>query len=166
MSAHDDIQRVILPIPDVPRVGLTTYDARDAETAYPRIAPLRPPDGAPNVLIVLLDDVGFGASSAFGGPIHTPTAERLAAGGLKYTRFHTTAMWGEGHVEFTQPLSYSLDEGLDIGCESGTPVAEDYTVQTSRFTGRIEWLQLDQGADDHDHLISPEERLRLVLARH
>jgi arylsulfatase len=73
---------------------------------------------------------------------------------------------GEGHVEFTQPLSYSVDEGLDVGCESGTPVAEDYTVQTSRFTGRIEWLQLDQGADDHDHLISSEERLRLVLARH
>ena len=73
---------------------------------------------------------------------------------------------GEGHVELTQPLSYSIDETLDIGYESGTPVAEDYTVQTSRFTGRIEWVQLDQGADDHDHLISPEERLRLVLTRH
>ena len=46
----------------------------------------------PNVLIVLLDDVGFGASSAFGGPINTPTAERLAANGLKYNRFHTTAL--------------------------------------------------------------------------
>src|SRR6185295_8195079 len=54
--------------------------------------PLRPPAGAPNVLIVLLDDVGFGASSAFGGPCRTPTAERLAAGGLKYNRFHTTAL--------------------------------------------------------------------------
>ena len=50
------------------------------------------PDGAPNVLIVLLDDVGFGASSAFGGPCQTPTAERLAAGGLRYNRFHTTAL--------------------------------------------------------------------------
>src|SRR5246127_1167794 len=53
---------------------------------------LRPPEGAPNVLIVLIDDVGFGASSAFGGPCHTPTAERLAAEGLKLTRFHTTAL--------------------------------------------------------------------------
>jgi arylsulfatase A-like enzyme len=44
------------------------------------------------VLVVLLDDVGFGASSAFGGPCNTPTAERLAAEGLKYTRFHTTAL--------------------------------------------------------------------------
>ena len=54
--------------------------------------PLRPPAGAPNVLVILLDDVGFGASSAFGGPCQTPTAERLAADGLKYTRFHTTAL--------------------------------------------------------------------------
>jgi Sulfatase len=50
------------------------------------------PPGAPNVLVILLDDVGFGASSAFGGPCHTPTAEGLAAGGLKYTHFHTTAL--------------------------------------------------------------------------
>ena len=56
------------------------------------IEPLRPPAGAPNVLVVLLDDVGFGASSAFGGPCATPTAERLAANGLKYNRFHTTAL--------------------------------------------------------------------------
>jgi arylsulfatase len=71
---------------------LITYDAKDPETTFPPIEPLRPPAGAPNVLIVLLDDVGFGASSAFGGPCATPTAERLAAGGLKYTRFHTTAL--------------------------------------------------------------------------
>jgi len=91
-NGTDKIQRSILPIPDRTYVGLTTYDAKDPDTKYPPIEPLRPPKGAPNVLIVLLDDVGFGASSAFGGPIHTPTAERLAANGLKYTRFHTTAL--------------------------------------------------------------------------
>jgi arylsulfatase len=69
-----------------------TYDAKDPETSYPPIVPLRPPSGAPNVLVVLIDDVGFGAASAFGGPCGTPTAERLAAGGLKFTRFHTTAL--------------------------------------------------------------------------
>jgi arylsulfatase A-like enzyme len=82
----------MLPIPDRPAPGLTTYDAKDPETAYPAIEPLLPPPGAPNVLIVLLDDVGFGASSAFGGPCATPNAERLAARGLKYNRFHTTAL--------------------------------------------------------------------------
>ena len=79
-------------MPHQPQVGLTTYDAKDPDTSFPPIELLRPPAGAPNVLIVLLDDVGFAASSAFGGPINTPTAERLAAGGLKYTRFHTTAL--------------------------------------------------------------------------
>src|SRR6476620_7030732 len=84
--------RAMLPIPDRPAPGLTTYDAKDPDTAYPPITPLLPPAGAPNVLIVLLDDVGFGASSTFGGPCQTPTADRLAAGGLRYNRFHTTAL--------------------------------------------------------------------------
>ncbi len=88
----DALRRDILPIPDPQYVGLTTYDAKDPDTTYPPITTLRPPAGAPNVLIVLLDDVGFGASSAFGGPCNTPTAERLAANGLKLNRFHTTAL--------------------------------------------------------------------------
>src|SRR5678815_3473618 len=80
------VQREILPIPDVTPVGLTTYDAKDPETKYPPIRQLRPPAGAPNVLLILLDDVGFGASSAFGGPCQTPTAERLAgSGSVSYT---------------------------------------------------------------------------------
>ena len=87
-----DVQRSVLPIPERAHVGLVTYDAKDPDTSFPPIEPLRPPAGAPNVLIVLIDDCGFGASSAFGGPIATPTAERLAARGLKYNRFHTTAL--------------------------------------------------------------------------
>src|ERR1039457_1172496 len=86
------IQRHILPIPDRSHVGLTTYDAKDPDTKFPPIEPLRPPEGAPNVLIVLLDDVGFAASSAFGGVISTPTAERLAKGGLELNRFHTKGL--------------------------------------------------------------------------
>jgi arylsulfatase A-like enzyme len=84
--------RDVLPKPDRPHEGLITYDAKDPDTSFPPIEPLRPPDGAPNVLIVLIDDVGFGASSAFGGPCNTPNAERLAANGLKFNRFHTTAL--------------------------------------------------------------------------
>ena len=92
MSDDAQPKREILPIPDVPPVGLTTYDAKDPDTAFPPITPLRPPEGAPNVLIVLIDDAGFGSSSAFGGPCGTPTFERLAGEGLRYTRFHTTAL--------------------------------------------------------------------------
>ncbi len=92
MTSNDAVQRQILPIPDQHHFGITTYDAKDPDTKYPPIQDIRPPAGAPNVLIVLLDDVGFGASSAFGGPCHTPTFEKLAGQGLKYTRFHTTAL--------------------------------------------------------------------------
>src|SRR3954449_2890109 len=84
--------REVLPIPDRPYAGPVYEDAKDPRTTFPPIEPLRPPAGAPNVLIVLLDDVGFGASSAFGGPCQTPIAERLAAAGLKFNRFHTTAL--------------------------------------------------------------------------
>lgn len=92
MTTNDNLPRHTLPIPELPYVGLTTYDAKDPDTKYPPIRELRPPKGAPNVLVILLDDVGFGASSAFGGPCKTPTFEKLAANGLKYNRFHTTAL--------------------------------------------------------------------------
>ncbi len=88
----DQISREVLPIPDRPYEGELPLDAKDPGAAFPPIEPLRAPAGAPNVLIVLLDDVGFAASSAFGGPCATPTAERLAGNGLKYNRFHTTAL--------------------------------------------------------------------------
>jgi arylsulfatase A-like enzyme len=92
MEPMAEVNRYVLPIHDPPYVGLTTYDAKDPDTAFPPITEPQAPKGAPNVLIVLLDDVGFGASSAFGGAINTPTAERLAAGGLTLSRFHTTAL--------------------------------------------------------------------------
>ena len=66
--------RSVLPIPKRSKPGLTTYDAKDPDTSYPPIEPLRPPEGAPNVLVILLDDIGFGASSTFGGPV--PHSER------------------------------------------------------------------------------------------
>src|SRR4051795_11310662 len=88
----DPASRLSLPIADREFEGIPPFDAKDPQASFPPIEPIRPPAGAPNVLVVLLDDVGFAASSAFGGPCHPPTAERLAAGGLKYNRFHTTAL--------------------------------------------------------------------------
>src|SRR4026208_159707 len=91
-NGQDPIPRHVLPIPDVTPIALTTFDAKDPDTKYPPIHPLPPPQGAPNVLVVLIDDAGYGSSSAFGGPCQTPNFEKLAAGGLKYPRFHTTAL--------------------------------------------------------------------------
>ncbi len=91
-GSSKSIQRGVLPIPDKPYAGFVAYDAKDPDSKFPPIEPLRPPERAPNVLVVLIDDVGFGASSAFGGPCAAPTAERVAKDGLRYTRFHTTAL--------------------------------------------------------------------------
>ncbi|MGD2048260.1 MAG: arylsulfatase [Chloroflexota bacterium] len=82
--------REILPIPDIPIRGKVALDVRDAE--FPPINPLRPPEGAPNVVIVLIDDMGFGCPSANGGPVNMPAMEKIAERGLQYTRFHTTAL--------------------------------------------------------------------------
>lgn len=88
----DELGREVLPIPDPPRVGPTMFDARHPDATSAPLPARRPPAGAPNILMVLLDDVGFGASSAFGGPCRTPRFDRLASNGLRYTRFHTTAI--------------------------------------------------------------------------
>jgi hypothetical protein len=76
--AVDTFQREILPIPGRTYPGLISYEATEPDAKFPAIRPLLPPAGAPNVLVVLLDDVAFRASSAFGGPVHPPTVERLA----------------------------------------------------------------------------------------
>ena len=127
-------------MPDRPHGGLVTYDAKDPDTTFPPIEPLRPPAGAPNVLIVLLDDARFRG------------VERLRRG---------------GRVEATVPMLFSGDETCDVGADSATPVSDDHGSQGSEFTGTIRWVQLDidAAAADVDHLIGPEERLRIAMAR-
>ncbi|HVD71814.1 MAG TPA: arylsulfatase, partial [Actinomycetota bacterium] len=79
--------------------------------------------------------------------------------------YHDGEAVGTGRVEATQAMIFSADETTDIGYESGTAVSPDYTTKTSRFTGKIHWVQIDLGDDDHDHFIDPEERLRIAMAR-
>jgi arylsulfatase A-like enzyme len=88
--AQQALDRTHLPIREPERPTYEELDVRNA-TAPPRFE-VRAPEGAPNVVIVLIDDVGFGATSTFGGPIRTPTLDRLAAQGLRYNNFHTTAL--------------------------------------------------------------------------
>jgi arylsulfatase A-like enzyme len=88
LSASARKKLPIVPTPFGGKLGLTTKTS-----SKPQFSPSpSPPKGAPNVLIVLLDDVGFGASSVFGGAINTPTLDALSHRGLRYTQFHTTAM--------------------------------------------------------------------------
>jgi len=81
------LDRTVLPIPEPTHKPITELDARKAQA--PARFEIKAPAGAANIVIVLIDDFGFGQSSAFGGPIRMPTLEKMAAGGLKYNRFHT-----------------------------------------------------------------------------
>ena len=90
VRGQEAINRDILPIPDPPFEGEVGLRPQDSVKDFP--AEAAAPEGAPNILLILTDDVGFGASSTFGGPIPTPTMDRIAANGLRFTRFHTTAL--------------------------------------------------------------------------
>jgi arylsulfatase len=116
----DKIGREVLPIPDIPAKGKNALDARNAE--FPPIEPLRPPAGAPNVVIVLLDDMGFGAPSVTGGPCNMPAMQRIADDGLLYNRFHTTALCSPTRVALlTGRNHHSAGIGSVAEVATGTP---------------------------------------------
>ncbi|HJY86246.1 MAG TPA: sulfatase-like hydrolase/transferase, partial [Candidatus Acidoferrales bacterium] len=83
-------QKEVLPKPEAPFKGKIGRTAKDSKPDFPK--GVTAPAGAPNILMILTDDVGFGASSTFGGPIQTPNFQRLADSGLRYNMFHTTAL--------------------------------------------------------------------------
>jgi arylsulfatase A-like enzyme len=80
----------VLPLPPAPFKGKIGLSAKDSKTDFPK--PVQAPKGAPNVVVIILDDAGYGSSSTFGGPCDTPTLDKLAQNGLRYTQFHTTAV--------------------------------------------------------------------------
>ena len=84
------MDRTILPIHPPEVEAITEMDVRNVEVPVP--FQIKTPEGAPNIVIVLIDDIGFGATSTFGGVIETPTFDRLADNGLRFNQFHTTAL--------------------------------------------------------------------------
>ncbi len=88
----------------------------------------------------------------------------LAKGG-NVTLYYDGEKVGEGRVEMTQPFVFSADEGLDIGRETGTTVAPDYGVESSEFTGEINWVELKVGDDDHSHMVDPEDLIHVLMTR-
>ena len=72
---------------------------------------------------------------------------------------------GNGGVEKTIPMAYSADEACDVGSDTGSPASPDYGPTGNKFTGEIEWVQLDIGGDSHDHLITAEDRFNIAMAK-
>jgi arylsulfatase A-like enzyme len=124
------VDRTVLPIAEPAVAFITELDARNVK-APPRFE-VKAPAGAPNVLIVLLDDMGFGQSSSFGGPIHMPTLERMANGGLRYNQFHTTALCSPTRVALLTGRNHHMNNMGSI-----TETATGFPGQTGQRPGNI-----------------------------
>ncbi len=119
-SAPGTIDRTVLPIKEPTYPNDTTMDARNAKA--PARFDVKAPEKAPNVVIVLIDDQGFGVSSAFGGPVNEPTLEKLATNGLKYNRFHTTALCSPTRVSILTGRNHHLNNaGAIMELATGFP---------------------------------------------
>ena len=114
-QSTDGLDRTVLPIREPQYPPITELDARNAKPP-PRFE-IKAPAAAPNVVIVLLDDIGFGHSGAFGGPCNMPTLDRLAANGLRYNAFHTTALCSPTRTaqEFLRGSRTCTGNGRDVG---------------------------------------------------
>ncbi len=110
----------VLPRPPQPFKGIVNLRAKESKSDFPQ--PLKAPAGAPNVLLVLLDDVGFGATSTFGGPCNTPTFQMLADNGLKFNHFHTTALCSPTRAALiTGRNHHSVHTGVITEAATGFP---------------------------------------------
>ncbi len=88
----------------------------------------------------------------------------LAKGGT-VTLYYDGKPVGTGRVEITIPMGFSADEACDVGSDTGSPASPDYGPSGNRFTGTIDWVQIDIGDDSHDHLITPEDRITLAMGK-
>ena len=130
-----------LPKPDPEFQGKIGENYKDSTPSYPQ--PVRAPKGSPNVLLILLDDVGFGMCSTFGGPVPTPNMDKLANNGLKYTRFHTTALCSPTRAALLAGRNHhTCGTGVIIEMGTGYP---GYTGIIPRSTALVSEILRDNG---------------------
>lgn len=130
-ASQGGIDRTVLPIAEPNHPRETQLDARNAKA--PARFEVKPPQGAPNVIIFLIDDIGFGHPTTYGGGISMPTLDRLA----------NSKQVGSGRVESTNANIFSADDAADVGIDEGTNVSSAYRQHDNRFTGRIEKVRVD-----------------------
>lgn len=119
-QAGSTIDRTVLPIAGPPFAGRIGDTLKESAPDFPK--PVEAPAGAPNVLIVILDDVGFGHAGAFGGAVSTPTMDSLAAEGLRFNSFHTTALCSPTRAALlTGRNHHSVGTGVVIEMGTGFP---------------------------------------------
>ena len=137
-TSADGLDRTILPIVEPKRQTYKELDVRNAKS--PERWQVKAPEGAPNVVVVLIDDIGFGASSAFGGPINMPNLEKIAANGLKYNRFHTTSLCSPTRVALLTGYNHHSNNAGSI-MEMGTAFPGNTGVRPQSITPIAEVLR-------------------------
>ena len=135
-----ELDRTSLPIKEPKRQTYTELDARNA-TPPPRFD-VKAPKGAPNVVVILIDDMGFGVSEAFGGPVTTPNMDKLAVNGIKYNRFHTTALCSPTRVALLTGYNHHSNNMGSIA-ETATTFPGNTSVRPQSITPMAEVLRLN-----------------------
>jgi len=137
-TSADGLDRTILPIVEPKRRTYKELDVRNAKA--PERWQVKAPEGAPNVVVVLVDDIGFGASNAFGGPINMPNLEKISANGLKYNRFHTTALCSPTRVALLTGYNHHSNNAGAI-METGTAFPGNTGIRPQSITPIAEVLR-------------------------
>src|SRR5687768_17089082 len=137
-TSSDGLDRTVLPIKAPARQTYKELDARNAKA--PARWEVKAPQGAPNVVVVLIDDIGFGASSTFGGPINMPNLEKIGANGLKYNRFHTTALCSPTRVALLTGYNHHSNNAGSI-METSTAFPGNTGVRPQSITPMAEVLR-------------------------
>jgi len=137
-AKSDGLDRTILPIPEPKRQTYKELDARNVKA--PARWEVKAPEGAPNVVVVLIDDMGFGASGAFGGPINMPTLDKVAATGIKYNRFHTTSLCSPTRVALLTGYNHHSNNAGSI-METSTAFPGNNGVRPQSITPIAEVLR-------------------------
>jgi arylsulfatase A-like enzyme len=137
-ESPDGIDRTALPIKEPARETYTELDARNAKP--PARFEVTAPKDAPNVVVVLIDDIGFGAPGAFGGPVYMPTLDSLAASGLKYNRFHTTALCSPTRMALLTGYNHHSNNAGSI-METGTSFPGNTGIRPQSITPMAEVLR-------------------------
>ncbi len=123
-ATGDGIDRTVLPIKAPPRPTFTELDVRNV--TQPERFEVKAPEGAPNVILVLLDDLGFAGTSAFGGPVSTPTFDRVASEGIYYNNFHTTAVCSPTRAAIKSGRNHHVNNmGFITEMATGFPAAQE-----------------------------------------
>lgn len=136
ITATGALAQEVLPQPPPPFKGKIERLAKDSTPDFPK--GVEAPKGAPNVLLILTDDVGFGASSTFGGPIQTPNFQRLADSGLRYTMFHTTALCSPTRAALiTGRNHHSVASGVITEMATGYPGYDSLVPKSAGSVGEV-----------------------------